>query len=71
MKQNGYEMIIWWSVEDDAYVVDVPELPGCHTQARTITELTARVREAIQLCLEVSKINPLYRKKIRQFAYYG
>jgi predicted RNase H-like HicB family nuclease len=26
MKQNGYEMIIWWSVEDDAYVVDVPEL---------------------------------------------
>ena len=29
MKQNSYEMIIWWSAEDDAYVVDVPELPGC------------------------------------------
>lgn len=27
--KNGYEMIIWWSAEDDAYVVDVPELPGC------------------------------------------
>lgn len=24
-----YEMVIYWSDEDDAYVVEVPELPGC------------------------------------------
>jgi hypothetical protein len=29
MKPHSYEMIIWWSQADDAYVVDVPELPGC------------------------------------------
>ena len=35
MKQNSYEMIIWWSTEDDAYVVDVPELPGCMAHGTT------------------------------------
>jgi len=32
---NRYEMIIWWSAEDDAYVVDVPELPGCMAHGPT------------------------------------
>ncbi|HEX2091788.1 MAG TPA: type II toxin-antitoxin system HicB family antitoxin [Longimicrobiaceae bacterium] len=35
------------------YVASVPALPGCHTQARSLDELMERVREAIQLCLEV------------------
>lgn len=35
------------------YVASVPSLPGCHTQARSLDELMARVREAIELCLEV------------------
>ena len=34
------------------YVGNIPELPGCHTQGRTIEELTARIREAIELYLE-------------------
>lgn len=34
-------------------VASVPSLKGCHTQARSMDELMARVREAIQLCLEV------------------
>ena len=36
------------------YVASVPQLPGCHTQARSLDELTERIREAIELCLEVS-----------------
>lgn len=43
-------------IERDAegYLVGtVPALPGCHTQARTHDELLARIREAIELCLEV------------------
>lgn len=37
---------------EEFYVGSVPELPGCHTQARSLDELMERVREAIQLCLE-------------------
>ncbi len=36
------------------YVASVPQLPGCHTQARSLDELTERIREAIELCMEVS-----------------
>lgn len=36
------------------YVGSILELPGCHTQGRTIEELTARMHEAIELYLEDS-----------------
>ncbi|MCD4699238.1 MAG: type II toxin-antitoxin system HicB family antitoxin [Phycisphaerae bacterium] len=35
------------------FVGSVPELAGCHTQAKSLDELMERVREAILLCLEV------------------
>jgi len=35
------------------FVASVPALPGCHTQAKSLDELMARIREAIELCLEV------------------
>lgn len=38
--------------EDGYYIASVPELPGCHTQAGTLDELTGRVKEAIELYLE-------------------
>jgi predicted RNase H-like HicB family nuclease len=38
---------------DDFLVASVPALPGCHTQAKSLDELMARVQEAIQVCLEV------------------
>jgi predicted RNase H-like HicB family nuclease len=34
-------------------VASVPALRGCHTQATSLDELMARVREAVELCLEV------------------
>ena len=37
---------------DGYYVASVPELPGCHTQARSLDKLIKRVREAIEVCLE-------------------
>lgn len=43
-------------IERDAegyYVASVPSLTGCHTQARSLDELMDRVREAVELCLEV------------------
>ena len=39
--------------EDGYYVASVPELPGCHTQAKTLDELMERIREAVELYLEV------------------
>ncbi len=35
------------------YVASVPELRGCHTQAKSLDELMDRIREAAELCLEV------------------
>ncbi|GKT10581.1 type II toxin-antitoxin system HicB family antitoxin [Desulforhabdus sp. TSK] len=35
------------------YVASVPSLRGCHTQAKSLDELVVRIREAIELCLEV------------------
>lgn len=35
------------------YVGSVPSLRGCHTQARSLDDLVERMREAIELCLEV------------------
>lgn len=35
------------------YVASVPELPGCHTQTRSLDKLLNRIKEAIELCLEV------------------
>ncbi|MGC8666543.1 MAG: type II toxin-antitoxin system HicB family antitoxin [Chthonomonadales bacterium] len=42
------------------YVASVPELRGCHTQAKSLDTLMKRIREAIELCLEVEgeKIPP-------------
>ena len=40
--------------DDEGYfVATVPELRGCHTQAKSLDELMVRIREAIELCLEV------------------
>jgi len=40
------------------YVAQVPELRGCHTQAKSLDTLMKRVREAISLCLEVETGEP-------------
>ena len=34
------------------YVASVPQLPACHTQARSLDQVMERIREAIELCLE-------------------
>ncbi len=35
------------------YVASVPALRGCHTQSKSLDKLMSRIREAIELCLEV------------------
>jgi predicted RNase H-like HicB family nuclease len=45
-------------VEKDAdgyFVASVPQLPGCHTQAKTLDQVMKRIKEAIQACLEAEE----------------
>jgi len=42
--------------EDGYYVAYVPELPGCHTQAKTLDELLERIKEAVELYLDVDGV---------------
>lgn len=46
---------------DGVYVASVPELKGCHTQAKSLDDLMERIREASELCLEVEgqELQPL------------
>ena len=44
--------------EEGYLVASVPSLPGCYTQARSMDELLERIKEAIQLCLEVKGEEP-------------
>ena len=50
--QRNFDVVVERD-EDGYYVASVPALPGCHTQARSLDEVSLRIREAIELCLEV------------------
>lgn len=46
-----YSMLIRWSDEDDAYIVTVPELPGCKTHGGTYEEAVQQGKDAIETWL--------------------
>jgi len=52
---NRYEVIIYWSVEDQAFVAEVPELPGCAAHGPTQEGALANAQEAIALWIETAK----------------
>jgi len=41
--------------EDGWYVATVPDIPGCYTQGKTISQVLDRIKEAIEVCLESDK----------------
>ncbi|MDI6716972.1 MAG: type II toxin-antitoxin system HicB family antitoxin [Actinomycetota bacterium] len=50
-----YKVIICWSDEDQAFVVEVPELPGCMADGATYQEAVANVEVVIKEWLETAK----------------
>ena len=52
---HKYELVVTWSPEDDAFVVDVPELPGCMAHGDTPADAVAHAQDAISLWLEMAK----------------
>jgi predicted RNase H-like HicB family nuclease len=52
---HKYEIIIYWSNDDQAFISEVPELPGCVAHGRTPTEALVNCQEAIVLWLDTAK----------------
>ncbi len=50
-----YELIIYWSEEDQRYLVEVPELPGCMADGRTYEDALKNVRIIIEEWIETAK----------------
>jgi predicted RNase H-like HicB family nuclease len=51
-RHQHYSMLIQWSEEDQAYIVTVPELPGCKTHGATYEEAVKQGQEAIEGWIE-------------------
>jgi len=51
---SKYEMIIYWSEDDGAFVVEVPELPGCMADGPTYAEAVANAQVIIEEWLETA-----------------
>lgn len=45
---SKYEIIIYWSQEDQTFIADVPELPGCMADGKTYQEALANIEVVIQ-----------------------
>jgi predicted RNase H-like HicB family nuclease len=52
---SKYEVIIYWSKDDQAFIAEVPELPGCAADGTTYQEALAHVETVIQEWIETAK----------------
>ena len=52
---HKYEIIIYWSDEDDAYIAEVPELPGCFSDGKTHQEVLENIEVVIDEWIETAK----------------
>jgi predicted RNase H-like HicB family nuclease len=50
-----YEVIIYWSNEDDAFVAEVPELPGCMAHGETPAKALMNAQEAMGLWIDTAR----------------
>jgi predicted RNase H-like HicB family nuclease len=53
--KSKYEIIIYWSKEDKAFIAEVPELPGCMADGKTYQEALANAEVIIQEWVETAK----------------
>ena len=57
MKNHKYEIVIYWSKEDDAYVAEVPELAGCAADGDTCKDALMNVEVIIDEWIETAQLN--------------
>ena len=53
--KHRYEIIIYWSEEDEAYIAEVPELPGCSADGKTYQKALAQAETVIDEWIETAK----------------
>ncbi len=68
---HKYETIIYWSEEDQAFIADVPELPGCMAHGESPDEALANAQEAMQVWLDTAREfgDPIPEPKGRRLTY--
>ena len=68
---DKYEVIIYWSEEDNAYVADIPELPGCMAHGSSYESALKNAKDAIQLWIDTAiELNdPVPSPKGRRLVY--
>ena len=66
-----YEIIIYWSNEDQVFVGEVPELPGCLAHGDSEESALQNVKEAMQLWLDTAREfgDPIPEPKGRRLMY--
>lgn len=52
---DRYEIILYWSAEDAAFIAEVPELPGCMAHGATQEEALANIKEAMRLWVDTAR----------------
>lgn len=52
---HKYEIILYWSEDDRAFVAEVPQLPGCMAHGSSQAEALSNVNAAIDLWIETAK----------------
>lgn len=52
---HKYEIRIFWSAEDEVFVAEVPDLPGCMAHGDTLVEAARNAEDAIALWIDVAK----------------
>ena len=52
---NNYEIIVYWSIEDDAFIAEIPELAGCMADGQTYVEAVKNAEIAIAEWIETAQ----------------
>ena len=52
---NRYEIILYWSEEDQMFIAEVPELPGCMAHGETQNEALKNIQDAMSFWLDIAR----------------
>ena len=68
---NRYEIIIYWSEEDQAFIAEAPELPGCMAHGNSHDAALRNIKDAMRLWLKTAKGfgDPIPQPKGHRLAY--
>lgn len=69
MDNAQYPVVIFWSADDEAFIAEVPDLPGCmadgHTQAEALANVAVIIEEWLETARELNRPIPAPRPRLR------